>query len=61
MNIFTHHNTSVNILEAHITTAIINAESQNSETEVYHPPHFVFTPKVLDSRDHLPPEYQKSV
>lgn len=53
MNIFTHHNTSVNIIEAHID------HTKNSKSDIENYPNTTFIAKVLDSRSHLPPEYQQ--
>jgi hypothetical protein len=55
MNIFTHHNTSVNIIEAHIDKSKIPAISKSFKQY----PDTTFIAKVLDSRSHLPVEYQQ--
>lgn len=47
----------MNIIEACIDNSVESTESLISN--VYHYPNITFTAKVLDSRSHLPPEYQQ--
>ena len=57
MSEFTHHNTSVNVIEAHIYSK--QADDNDSPSNlVNHPKHITFVPKVLDSRIHLPSDLQ---
>ena len=58
---FTHHNTSINLVDAIIETdseKLPQEDGLPQETQVFHPPNIKFVPVFLDNRDHLPPDFQ---